>query len=409
MSRRKRLMAIMMIASLVVSGVPVTAYAEDVRETTIADAPDLSDAEAAELVKKAFEKYHTHRVVSYLLETPSDNSYYAYDFEDDIGIAMPEYTADFLTIHECGTEFTWNDWYDFKNATRYETYFRKNKTRASTFYPLTKAEIGEYRTRYFGDIIEGRDKSFPEALEYQYAGKVWEYGPDQSRHVCYQIEVPESDASLYLEDEDYLPKMIYIGVDDGEVYRIDEQRYSTSEMETTYTNFHTHFSYPESIRVPKDILKKSKLSDEYAPSYKGVDYYQENSLYEKNSIGFIAYQRDYESKSFPKKIAIPDTINVRGKKYRIEGLSSGCFFKDDMLESITIGNYVKEMGDETFVGCRKLKSVTIGKRIESIGADAFRDCNKLKIIRIKNKKMRKYARSKKGRKKLGIRKTVKIK
>lgn len=407
MRRRRRLLATIMVAALVLTAMPHAPVCAE--EKVIADVPDLTDAQAGELVKKAFEKYYKHTAVGFLLEQTDANSFYAYDSVSDIGVVSLEMAPDALPVSEAGLQYQLNDWYDFKNALLYETYYGVNDNKIETsYYPMDEEECELFKKRYFDEILLMKERSFPEALEYYYDGKTWEYGPDQEAHICYKIGVPESDASLYLQGEDYLPKMIYVGVEDGELYRIDEERFATSDMTTVTYIFYTHFYYPDTIGVPDELKKKAKLDYEYCPVYKKVDYFQIISGYDRKKIGLVAYQIN-EGEENVKKIVIPDQIDVRGIKYRVEEIGTSAFSGEISIKKVTIGNYVHRIRAEAFYGCKKLKTVTIGKRIKQIGRDAFSHCKKLKMIRIKNKKMRKYVNSQKGRKKLGIRKQVKVK
>ena len=57
-----------------------------------------------------------------------------------------------------------------------------------------------------------------------------------------------------------------------------------------------------------------------------------------------------------KDVVIPSTI----ENYPVVELSTGVFFENNYLESITIPNSVKKIGGLTFSGCTKLKTVNIG-------------------------------------------------
>lgn len=406
MRKMQRILAIVMIVMLAVTGLSVAPVCA---ETSVLSAPDLTDAQATELVKKALEKFCTHNVIGYLVESAEGNSFYAYDKGNDIGIAIIAMDPEFMPVYKSGVGYELNDWYDLKKKTLYETYRTGKDKVGSTFYPMSNYDVGEYRDSFFADINRLMEKGFPLADEYRYVGKVWEFGPDDEKHICYRIEIPESDASLYLDDEDYLPMQIFIGVDDGEVYRIDEQRYLTDHMETTYADFNTHFCYPDAIRIPDKIRKKSILSEDYMPEYKGVKYYQVDSLYHKNEIGMLVYGVAEDTGNAKTSLAIPDTLPVRDQKYRIEQVGDMAFSDGgDKLERITIGDYVKKIGSYAFFGCTKLKNITIGKRIHTIGRDAFQNCKNLKKIVIKNRKTWKYVNSEKGRKKLKIGKNVRV-
>ena len=260
----KRILAAAMTGVLICCA-PVAVLMPARAETDISKVPDLTDEQAGKLVEKAFEKYRHHKALSYVLEGPDSCSYYAYDSVNDVGAMLSGVDPDFLYYRDAGVEFELNDWMDFGHRMSYETYRDSHDEPAAMFCPLSESEVAENRKYYFDDLISGKEKGFPSAVSYRYSGKYWEYGPDNGQHICYRIEIPDSDASLYLSDEDYLPKMIYIGVDDGEIYRIDEERYHTSDMETTIRRYVTHFSYPEKLEVPEQIRKNARLNPDYYP------------------------------------------------------------------------------------------------------------------------------------------------
>ncbi|MCM1158029.1 MAG: leucine-rich repeat domain-containing protein [Bacteroidales bacterium] len=81
-----------------------------------------------------------------------------------------------------------------------------------------------------------------------------------------------------------------------------------------------------------------------------------------------------------KKINIPDTVTVNGKKYKITSISPGAFKNMKKLTRVTIGNSVITIGANVFSGCKALTAVTMGKNVKVIGNKAFYKCVKLKKI-----------------------------
>lgn len=93
------------------------------------------------------------------------------------------------------------------------------------------------------------------------------------------------------------------------------------------------------------------------------------------------------------KIIIPDSVEYMG-----EGAFSGCkltegvtlpkgidrieacVFKNTQLNSITIPEGVKSIGNEAFMNCYSLKSIDIPDSVEEIGELAFARCRSLKNI-----------------------------
>lgn len=60
----------------------------------------------------------------------------------------------------------------------------------------------------------------------------------------------------------------------------------------------------------------------------------------------------------------------------------GNFYNFENLETATIAEGIKTIGDNSFEGCSKLTSVTIPNGVTIIGEDAFRNCSSLKSIDI---------------------------
>ena len=96
-------------------------------------------------------------------------------------------------------------------------------------------------------------------------------------------------------------------------------------------------------------------------------------------------------------------------KSKVSLIGHAAFIGCKSLKELKLPNSVKKIEGIAFKKCRSLKKVTIGKKIESIGKGAFRRCNGLKTLKIKNKKMRKYAKSSKGRRELGLSRSVVVK
>lgn len=68
----------------------------------------------------------------------------------------------------------------------------------------------------------------------------------------------------------------------------------------------------------------------------------------------------------------------------IENIGQNSFFTSEIapnyLESITIAQSVKSIGDNAFLYCFSLTSVTIPNSVTSIGSHAFYSCNNLTSI-----------------------------
>ncbi len=96
-----------------------------------------------------------------------------------------------------------------------------------------------------------------------------------------------------------------------------------------------------------------------------------------------------------KKITIPDTVTLQGKKYKVTAIVDNAFKDHKKVTSASVGKNVEIIGDNAFSGCVKLTNVSLkSTKLRSIGSKAFQNCKKLKSITIKSlslKKIGKYA------------------
>ena len=68
----------------------------------------------------------------------------------------------------------------------------------------------------------------------------------------------------------------------------------------------------------------------------------------------------------------------------VTSIGDWAFSSCESLQSITIPNSVKSIGDEAFSGCESLQSVTIPNSVTSIGDNAFSWCQSLQSVTIPN-------------------------
>lgn len=132
------------------------------------------------------------------------------------------------------------------------------------------------------------------------------------------------------------------------------------------------------------ICKKCKAGiiyvDGWAIGYafedgKPVDYHSEvtekaDLVFESGTKG-IAYGA-FAQCDFIKSIVIPD----------IPYIEESSFFGCDGLETVTLGDGVKEIRDYAFALCSHLETVDIGNDVNSIGEQAFLQCNWLGNVNI---------------------------
>lgn len=90
-----------------------------------------------------------------------------------------------------------------------------------------------------------------------------------------------------------------------------------------------------------------------------------------------------------KKVSIPATVTVSGKKVPVTVIAKNAFANKAKLTTVVIGNKVTTVGNGAFSGCKALKKVTIGSGVTSIGSKAFYKDKKLVSVTIKSTKLTK--------------------
>lgn len=86
-----------------------------------------------------------------------------------------------------------------------------------------------------------------------------------------------------------------------------------------------------------------------------------------------------------KKVTIPATIKVGGKKYTVNEVAPAAFLNNSKIEELTIGKNVKTVGSTSFVGMSKLKKFKVAKGNKYF-KPAGKKGNSAKMLLTKNKK-----------------------
>ncbi len=128
-----------------------------------------------------------------------------------------------------------------------------------------------------------------------------------------------------------------------------------------------------------------------------------NAKYTLIEKGNVEYNKPLNSKKTT--ITIPETIKVKGVRYKVVSIASNAFKNNKSLKTIVIGANIKKIGTNAFrnctalstvkggrnvvkiskngfCGCVKLKSVSIGKKVTDIGDGAFKGCKALTKVTI---------------------------
>lgn len=94
-------------------------------------------------------------------------------------------------------------------------------------------------------------------------------------------------------------------------------------------------------------------------------------------------------------IAIPSTITINGKKFKVTSIAPKAFLKNKTVKKVVIGNNVKVVGTKAFYNAKKLHTITIGKNVITIKSQAFGKLPKLKKVVVRSKKLKKLKKIKK--------------
>lgn len=89
-----------------------------------------------------------------------------------------------------------------------------------------------------------------------------------------------------------------------------------------------------------------------------------------------------------KKIAIPGTVTICKKLFRVKNVAAKSCRGYKKLQSVSVGYGVQKIGREAFADCPNLKKITLGESVLTIGAKAFARDRKLSLIKFKGKRVK---------------------
>lgn len=139
--------------------------------------------------------------------------------------------------------------------------------------------------------------------------------------------------------------------------------------------------------VTKPAIKKN------AKVTRGKYIYKVTSV-TKNQTGTVQISGFAKGKKAA-TIAIPSTITINGKKFKVTSIAPKAFLKNKTVKKVVIGNNVKVVGTKAFYNAKKLYTITIGKNVTTIKSQAFGKLPKLKKVVVRSKKLKKLKKIKK--------------
>ena len=108
----------------------------------------------------------------------------------------------------------------------------------------------------------------------------------------------------------------------------------------------------------------------------------------KGTVTYIAPKNKKQS-----KITIPNTVVIKGVKYKVTAIANKAFKNNKNLKSVTIGKNINKIGKQAFYGCKKLKTVKIKStklKANKIGKKVFAKTSKSMTVKVPKKKYKAY-------------------
>ena len=132
-------------------------------------------------------------------------------------------------------------------------------------------------------------------------------------------------------------------------------------------------NYTGSFTLEFTIKKAAEDEEEIVVDGNGSKYSVKTNGKEKVAT-FLSPKTKKET-----KLVIADNVTTKDNtKVPVTKVAPNACKKNTKLKSATIGNNVRDVGDNAFNGCSNLTTLKFGKRVENIGKGAARNCKKLK-------------------------------
>ncbi len=109
-----------------------------------------------------------------------------------------------------------------------------------------------------------------------------------------------------------------------------------------------------------------------------------------------------------KKVVVADEVKIKGKVYKVTGVSKNAFRKRTKLQTVILGSNIRTISANAFYGDKKLRNITIvSVKMNKIGSQAWKGISKKAIFYVPKQKYKAYSKLIR-KKRTGWKKTMKI-
>ena len=199
------------------------------------------------------------------------------------------------------------------------------------------------------------------------ADRVWRKSKDDKRKVYVTISSESVEERAFmgctnLVDLALTDEVRYI---DNEAFRKCTSMDSLDLKDVRYIGFE---SFRDCSSIPSILIPKS------------VTVLEEGSFYICSSAVSVRIEADID-------ILLPRTFGYCSALKDVDvgdiiSIGASCFINDTSLESFTMPDSVKPVGDQAFSGCKSLYGPSVSSGIEHLGMSAFEGCRSLMEVRL---------------------------
>ena len=79
-------------------------------------------------------------------------------------------------------------------------------------------------------------------------------------------------------------------------------------------------------------------------------------------------------------VTIPENVNYNNVNYTVTSITAYCFTDNVLLQSVSLPNTIKSMGESCFAGCSKLYYIKLPSQLMELKANTFQNCTALEEI-----------------------------